>query len=57
MEGEVLRRPFSKPLGQNTVPINDRAFNTVQTIEQFELANSLDNLVTLCNTCQKKLED
>jgi len=26
------------------------------TIEQFELANSLDNLVTLCKVCHKKLE-
>jgi len=27
------------------------------TFEQFELANSLDNLVTLCKSCHKKLED
>lgn len=26
------------------------------TIEQFELANSLDNLVTLCKSCHRKLE-
>jgi len=26
------------------------------TFEQFELANSLDNLVTLCKSCHKKLE-
>jgi len=27
------------------------------TIEQFELANSLDNLVTLCKSCHRKLEN
>jgi 5-methylcytosine-specific restriction endonuclease McrA len=26
------------------------------TIEQFELANSLDNLVTVCTSCHRKLE-